>query len=99
MDTAMGVSVAATTAFGRKADISAENKNQNVSCPTRELPMRVRQAVAIRRSRPVSSQLTEMMDAPSSSNIVSLAYWAITLDISVMEKTALRTMGSSAVTA
>ena len=71
MDSAMGLMVAQTTALGRIVDISVHRVNQNRSWLRKELPTSPRKRAAMRLSRPVSSQDTEMMDAPSSSKMIS----------------------------
>ena len=73
IETAMGVIVAQTTAFGSSAESAAERRNQKTSCKRRLLPMSERNFAAILLSSPVFSQETVRIEAPSSSRMVSEA--------------------------
>ena len=73
METAMGVTVAQTTALGMMEDSAAESSIQKTSCLRKEPPTRPRNLAAMRLSSPVSSHDTVRMEAPSSSKMVSEA--------------------------
>ena len=71
METAIGVIVAVTTAFGRIVESAVESRNQNRICVVSEVPTILRNAHATLLSSPTISHDTVRMDAPRSSRIVS----------------------------
>ena len=73
METAIGVIVAQTTAFGSIEDKDADNMNQKINCVRRFPPTNERNPAAILLSRPTSPQETVSTEAPSSSRMVSEA--------------------------
>ena len=73
IETAIGVIVAQTTAFGNMADKHVESINQKINWILKLSPINPNKDAAILLSSPVSSHETVRIDAPNSKSIVSEA--------------------------